>query len=727
MPAIFNSVFDLALVVFGFGLLIFLHELGHFLAARWAGIRVLAFAIGFGPALVSYRKGFGFRSGSTEGEYLALIAQAKGKDQSEREAARRKLAGETGVNKPVSTTEYRLNALPFGGYVKMLGQEDANPAAVSTAPDSYQSCPPIKRMVVISAGVIANIITALLLFVVVFMVGLRTEPAVIGLVDPTSPAATARLVSTDLQEELGEGLKPGDAVLSVDGEAPRHFNDLGTRVAMSDPNRPMRITVARVGVAEPIEFELEPRSGQTSGLREIGVAPPFTSRIDPQFADSPTWRESFDRLGLRNVEPGMMLEAVNGIPVSNRAEVLAIARASGGQPLNATFTDEDGQSVTAAIKPLAEYELDDANPDPGTLTPIDHLLGLMPVLSVSATAKRGASLGLVQGDVFLRLGEVEFPSVLTGVREIKRHAGRPIRATVLRTYASDEKDAPRVEPHEVELELSVTRKGTIGFSYVAANTNSNLFALPPSSLWTMPGGEPFTPAAGSLIDRPGVRIVAVDGAPTDSLEQVRAQLLTTTASAFAQGSESATVEVTLLSAFAEGEPQRVTKQWTLSQSDLERLHSLGYSLGAAGSLFEPERFTLKAEGPADAIVLGLGETRRIAQQTYLTFLRLFQGSVKVEHLRGPVGIAHIGTIIADRGIVWLLFYMALISINLAVVNFLPLPIVDGGQFLMLIYEQLRGKPVPIALQGALTLGGLALVGVVFLVVTFNDISNLLGR
>jgi regulator of sigma E protease len=61
--------FDLMLVVLGFGFIIFVHELGHFLAARWAGIRVLAFAIGFGSAAVSYRKGLGWRRGSSEREY----------------------------------------------------------------------------------------------------------------------------------------------------------------------------------------------------------------------------------------------------------------------------------------------------------------------------------------------------------------------------------------------------------------------------------------------------------------------------------------------------------------------------------------------------------------------------------------------------------------------------------------------------------------------------------
>ena len=70
ITAFLGSAGDLVLVLLGFGLIIFVHELGHFLAARWAGIRVLAFAIGFGPPLVTYRKGLGLRRGSSEAEYF---------------------------------------------------------------------------------------------------------------------------------------------------------------------------------------------------------------------------------------------------------------------------------------------------------------------------------------------------------------------------------------------------------------------------------------------------------------------------------------------------------------------------------------------------------------------------------------------------------------------------------------------------------------------------------
>ena len=122
----------------------------------------------------------------------------------------------------------------------------------------------------------------------------------------------------------------------------------------------------------------------------------------------------------------------------------------------------------------------------------------------------------------------------------------------------------------------------------------------------------------------------------------------------------------------------------------------------------------------------ISKKKMMINHDHISFLRLFEGSVKVEHLKGPVGFAHIGTQFASRGWVWVLFFMALISVNLAVINFLPLPIVDGGQFLMLVYEWIRGKPVPIVVQNVATMAGLLMTGTIFLYVTFNDVKALFG-
>ena len=144
---------NLLLIVLGFGLLIAVHEAGHFLAAKWAGIRVHVFAIGMGPVLVSWRRGVGARLGSTE----PVVAARFGKPAS--------LMSDSELTQHgIGETEYSLRLLPLGGFVGMLGQDDLDPAATSADPRSYQRTPVGKRMVVISAGVVMNLVLAIGLF-----------------------------------------------------------------------------------------------------------------------------------------------------------------------------------------------------------------------------------------------------------------------------------------------------------------------------------------------------------------------------------------------------------------------------------------------------------------------------------------------------------------------------------------------------------------------------------
>ena len=135
--------------------------------------------------------------------------------------------------------------------------------------------------------------------------------------------------------------------------------------------------------------------------------------------------------------------------------------------------------------------------------------------------------------------------------------------------------------------------------------------------------------------------------------------------------------------------------------------------------------TLSANGnPIRAVVMGFQETKKLAVLTWLTLDRLVRGSVSVDQLRGPVGIVHVGTRVADRGFMYLVFFLAMISVNLAVLNFLPLPIVDGGLFLFLAYEGLLGRPPSVRFQNAATMAGLLLLGSLFIVTFYNDVMRL---
>lgn len=696
---------DLMLVVLGFGMIILIHELGHFLAAKWAGIRVLAFAIGFGPAAMSWRKGMGLRRGSSEPEYFELVR-----------------AGNAGGMSP---TEYRLNYLPLGGYVKMLGQEDLNPQATSAAPDSYQNCPVWKRMVVISAGVVMNVIAAAVLFVVVFMTGLKTEPPVVGYVVPGMPASQATPVGSSGVTE--PGLKSGDVITSINGRKPNSFNDLVMASAMSRRGEAMRVQVEREGVGRPVDFEIRPKTGEQSRLLEIGVTPSVTATLvsGKTEEENELVRKALRRAGLERAEPGMTLVRVGGdTEIRGAADLVAAAEASGGRPIELEFRAGDGRTVVETIQPEAALQTGRVVLPSGSQTPVSHLLGLTPVMKVlPRTEGEETQQGLLGDDIFARVGVVEFPSIPAGIAEIRRHKGKSIQVDVLREGADGSLQRVRIEP---DPRVRPEGGGRIGFAPVDTADESTLLSLPPAGIIDdRVGGEPRATAAGSVVDVPGMRVVSVDGTGVSNLSEMRAALREATRGAFESGADKAAVSLTLALPAAGSEGRApVTREWVLGREDVAALHGLGWRSPVDLSFFEIEEFTLAASGPGEAVSMGLAETQRVMLMTYATFARLVEGTVKVEHLKGPVGIAHLGTRIAERGIIWLLFFMALISVNLAVINFLPLPIVDGGQFLFLVLERIRGRPLSIEVQNIATVAGLILIGTMFVVVTFHDIMNL---
>src|SRR5829696_8859506 len=130
MEVFLLKTLSIALLVIGFGFVIFWHELGHFLAAKWVGIKVEQFAVGMGHALISFRKGIGWKLGNTRAEYERRVTAHldernlnKGEKTEYTDVQKSRAAEELGLGE----TEYRLSWIPIGGYVKMLGQDDMRP------------------------------------------------------------------------------------------------------------------------------------------------------------------------------------------------------------------------------------------------------------------------------------------------------------------------------------------------------------------------------------------------------------------------------------------------------------------------------------------------------------------------------------------------------------------------------------------------------------------------
>jgi regulator of sigma E protease len=140
-----------------------------------------------------------------------------------------------------------------------------------------------------------------------------------------------------------------------------------------------------------------------------------------------------------------------------------------------------------------------------------------------------------------------------------------------------------------------------------------------------------------------------------------------------------------------------------------------------------ETALLKGKNALDAIRIGIHKTYYFCFQVYKTMERMFfTRSVGIENVSGPLGIIDVGGKFARAGLIKFIFFMAIISANLAVINFLPMPIVDGGLMVFLIIEKIKGSPVSLRVQVATQVIGLFLIIGAFLFVTFNDAMRLWG-
>ena len=715
------------LLALGFGLVIFVHELGHFAVAKWVGIKVEQFAIGMGPALLAWRKGIGFRPGTTQPAYQALLRRAR--------------EGQPGIDlSRVGETEYRLNYLPFGGYVKMLGQEDLDMAAVVTDPRSYSSKPVWARMAVISAGVVMNMIFAVLLFVICFMWGVRTTPPVVGSVQPDGLAAV--MVPTNA-EALGietMGLLPGDEFVSINGKTVDEFDDVFLAAAMAKPEKALRLDVRRGD--DLLHFVVEPRVDRLTEFLAIGVVGSQSTTVGPLPTGDPTAMERIQRVvrhaGLENMtlKPGMVLTKVDGEPIDALWQFSRAIDESKGRPLELLFLDPDTDSeITGTITPDPDAMLAQVQVNGGWY-PLHHLLGLVPAVVVTEVQfeedgdDEDAKARVEPDDVIVRIGDTLWPREDEVTLALARAARGTIDLTVLR-------DGLRMEAT-----LPVDRNGFAGFIYQHDRRQPALVAdmltaddLPPAragdsaasrdSAASQPAttalaGAHAAIAPGADLNLPaGTRITALDGRPVETWRDVQLALRAAT------DPQAADASVVTLSYELPlpGRPAE-TSRWTLPREAVARLHALGWHNQLSPNYFEPLERVMKADHPIEAVRMGLAKTWDMVVMTYATLDRLVRGTVKVDQLKGPVGIAQIGTQVAGQGFIQLLVFLGVINVNLAVLNFLPIPIVDGGLMVFLLIEKLKGSPVSANVQNWATLAGIAIIGSVFVVTFYNDVLNL---
>ena len=677
---------NILLIVLGFGLLIAVHELGHFLAARWAGIRVEDFAIGMGPTMVAWRRGIGFRAGSTARE----MERRFGCPPESITLQRLQAAG-------IGETEYSLRILPLGGFVRMKGQEDLVAIDRAGDPDSYPSRPVWKRMVVVSAGVVMNVILALLLYIAAFMVGVRFESPTVGQVLPDGPAATARAL-----QDGPNGLQPGDRIERVDEASVSTFADVQIAVAMSRPGQSVTLEVARPGVDATLRFTAEPTDDPVARLRSIAITPARDPVLSPEALEDPMARSLLARSGLTTagVGGGWRLVSTNGTPCASGDALAAACVASRGQPVQTTWRSAEGTERTVTLLP---------EPALARIRPVDSpgvqefsLLGLSPLTRIDWIREGSPNQGLLQpGDVVLAIDDLRGPRI------------------------EQFRDAVRARP-SAQVNLTILRAGAIAIVRAQVDAQGRLDVLVAPALECMRMARPIDRALVDGIAMPNPA-ASLELGPLAAIESVRGSPVRTwreLAVAIQAAADADSIELEIRSMDA---PSAVPARLQMDPAGRRQVQALAWAAPMPMDLFDPLMTTLGAPGhPLEAARLGLNETIKLATLTWLTLDRLVRGSVPVDQLRGPVGIVHVGTRVADRGFTYLVFFLAMISVNLAVLNFLPLPIVDGGLFVYLVYESLRGRPPSVRFQNAATLAGLLLIGGLFVVTFYNDVMRLVG-
>lgn len=201
------------------GILIFVHEFGHFLAAKLIGVRVLKFSLGFGPALL--RKKYG-------------------------------------------DTEYLLSSVPLGGYVKMLGESLEDELKEEEKPMAYNYQPVWKRFFIVFSGPLFNIVFAGLIFFLIFLYGL---PVMLPEVKDILPQTPAERV----------GILKGDTITAIDGSPITQWDEM-TKIIHSSPGRKLSVDIKRNN--EVIRISVTPEKkkvkdvfGQEKEIGIIGITP----------------------------------------------------------------------------------------------------------------------------------------------------------------------------------------------------------------------------------------------------------------------------------------------------------------------------------------------------------------------------------------------------------------------------------------------------------------------
>ena len=657
LPEIGMQLVNVFAVVVGIGFLIFIHELGHFLAAKWCDVKVETFSVGFGRAI----PGCQFRYGETL---------------------------------------YKLAMFPIGGYVKMLGQTDPgekeeDQEAALKSPRSYMNKPVGQRLFIISAGVIMNLLFGLLAFVYIYMVG-KNEPApYLGVIDAASPADRA-------------GLWAGSELLSVDEEANPSYEDLFYASLLSTAGKTVVGLEVRTPKGEVESVQVIPRKSGDDTRPTIGVGFP------PGLV--------FNRGERAGVSP-----ALKGSPAAQAAfragdKIVGIRPSKSGQPyrklehgVDLVRAEFDFRKRPVDVQVLRGDQMIELTVAPQNVRSLGMVMEAGPIVSTSPKKMPPAAARLREGDLIVALdGDRGFDPIRLG--DSLADAADEGRASELMVQRGGETFTITVPPEQI--------KGVGTWSESVPLKGPSPMPVPPLGICLavttkIKRVEPGSPADLAGL-RPGMAVTDIEMREKES--GIGEKL------AFGEKLGWPVIFWRLMF----GEDPEKKLDLTLFVRDLDGSmrsvkllpkENLDWFYPSRGFALENELRVRHAENLWDAVRLGFKDTKRFVVRIYLNLYGFITGRISYKLVAGPVEMARATYNFAERGFNFLIHFLAMISINLAVVNFLPIPVLDGGHAVMLILEKLRGKPVNERVFAYATYAGLAVIVSLMLFVTVLDLSK----
>ncbi len=675
-------------VALGIGLVIFVHELGHFVAAKTFGVKCEKFYVGFdvpiriGP--IKFPRTLGkFRYGETE---------------------------------------YGIGVIPLGGYVKMLGQDDDPRKADEEAarirtesdegdppkldPRSFPAKPVWQRMIIISAGVVMNVITGILFAAIAYGFGVSYTPAIVGGVMPGGPAWQA-------------GIEPGGKVVSIGTwqDQDMHFREMRLEIltrGLEDPDTPIDLSVEYDNGIRNFQLQTQSHPDEKDA-RMIGLAMPKSLKFSSEMA---AFKNSVAAEVLVAADAGAEIVAFDGKTIDPKS-------LAPSTPFFDYLYSHPNKTISLRLRRTdnSEHEVQ-LPPQKAKSIGVHYKIGPIAAMVSGGPAEKA---GLQLGDVIVQIGDNDSPNAFDAATEWVG-ATDPFRLVVLRGEGEQaERIEVTIDPVRSPQTIAPTDSENIGGEI---GINALGLAYKPLPVVASISSDE---TASDL--QPGDEILEVELVIDEQnkpewlaaagLEQVFEQLQkgweftpTTTLVSFRDTIQQLPVGTELkVTLQRPSDNNKVITTNVKVVSDNQVMFERGLALLTSES-------TQQATSLTQALALGTKEGYRRFTDVIRFLKMLPQGRIKPRHVGGPVEIVRIAKNEAAKGTSQQLMFLTMLSMNLAILNFLPIPALDGGHMMFLLYELVAGKRANEQLEFRLTVAGLLALLMLMAFVFVGDIVRI---